>query len=128
MTLELLPQQFSVCKAASLDQIDLSHPFCFVGKTDEELSLVCETRLTPAHTLEREDGWRCLRIAGTLDFSLVGVLAGIAAVLATAGVSIFALSTFNTDYLLIRSKDCQKALSALSAAGYGLSLPPDGTA
>ena len=74
MELEKLPYRLTVCKVTSMDDIDLHDEILFIGKTDEELSLVCATEKTPAKTVEREDGWRGFRIRGTLDFSLIGVL------------------------------------------------------
>jgi hypothetical protein len=90
-----------------------------VTRTDRELSVVCEEGAAPADT-KREAGWRLLRVAGPLDFSLTGILAGIAAPLAEAGVSIFAVSTFDTDYIMVKQEDLAKALSALRAAGHAI--------
>ena len=98
--------------------IDLSASFFFIGKTDEELSLVCETADAPANALEREDGWRGFRIEGTLDFSLIGILSNISGVLADNGIGIFAVSTFNTDYILVKSENFETAAHALTTAGY----------
>ena len=117
MELKRLDSEFTVCKVASADDIDLSGEFVFAGKTDEEVSLVCETSSVPVGAIEREDGWRCFRIQGTLDFSLVGILAKIAGVLADAGIGVFAVSTFNTDYILVKEGDFERALAVLAAAG-----------
>ena len=86
MTIRVLPQALTVCKVERISEIDLSRPLYFIGKTDEELSLVCETAHAPARTLEREDGWRGFRIEGTLDFSLVGILSKLSGILAEAGM------------------------------------------
>ena len=107
-----------MCKVASAADVDLSADWLFVGKTDEEVSLVCRTCDVPAGTVAREDGWRAFRIAGALDFSLTGVLAGLSAVLADAGIGIFAISTYNTDYVLVKQSDFERALSLLAAAGF----------
>ena len=120
MELKRLGNEMTVCKVASIEDIDLSGEFVFVGKTDEEISLVCETCDAPATTIEREDGWRCFRIQGVLDFSLVGVLAKITGVLADEGIGIFAVSTFNTDYILVTEHDFARAMDALAAAGYSV--------
>jgi len=120
MILELLPRPMTVCRLHTLADADLSRPFSFLGVTDEEISLVCETAFAPDGAAAREDGWRGLRIAGTLDFSLIGILSGIAAILAANNISIFAVSTFNTDYILVREKDWQRAKNVLSAAGHTL--------
>lgn len=118
MELKKLGYDLTVCKVASAAEIDLSRDFYFIGKTDEELSLVCKTEDTPKNTVECDDGWRGLRIQGILDFSLVGVLARISGILAENKISIFAVSTYNTDYILVKSAAFEKAVSVLEAAGY----------
>ena len=118
MELLVLTEEFSVCKLKDYPQVDLDQPFVFIGSTDEEKSLVCPTRLVPADTLERADGWRAFRIAGVLDFSMVGVLAGISDILARNDIGIFAISTFNTDYILTRTAQFDEALRILGLAGY----------
>ncbi len=118
MKLEKLPYNLTVCKLNSTDSIEPGADFYFIGKTDEEISLVCRTECTPADTSAREDGWRGFRIEGTLDFSLTGILSGISAVLAEKRIGIFALSTYNTDYILVKEENVGRAVSALEAAGY----------
>lgn len=118
MRLKKLPWDLTVCKPADSAAIDLSRPFYFVGRTEEELSLVCRTEDTPAHTLEREDGWRGFYLEGTLDFSLTGVLSKLSGILAEEGIGIFAVSTYNTDYILVKAENFERALAALAAAGY----------
>lgn len=118
MHLHLLNNHYSVCKLTDLAEIDWAGEITFVGKTDEELSLVCETRCVPPNALIREDGWRALRVEGVLDFSLVGILSGISGTLAAAGISLFCVSTYNTDYVLIKEGSLSGALQALRSAGY----------
>lgn len=118
MTLKVINESFSICKLKDYSQIDLSHPFTFTGATDEENSLVCPTSVAPSDTTERSDGWRAFRIEGVLDFSLIGILSKISAVLAENRIGIFAISTFNTDYILTKEADFGKALELLSAEGY----------
>ncbi len=118
MKLKTLDAELTVCKAADIRDIDLSADLLFIGKTDEEISLVCRTEEVPARTVERSDGWRGFRIEGVLDFSLVGILARISAILAGNHIGIFAISTYNTDYILVKKEDFGRALEALSAAGY----------
>lgn len=118
LLLELLSDDFTVCKVASLAGVSLEAPFVFTARTDEELSVVCRTGDAPEDCLAREDGWRALRVCGQLDFSLVGILAGLTAALAAAGVSVFALSTYNTDYILLRETQLSVAQAALAGAGY----------
>ncbi|MBQ7651358.1 MAG: GNAT family N-acetyltransferase [Victivallales bacterium] len=120
--LTTLAEEFSVCKVTDYGRIDLSQPFVFTGSTDDEKSLVCPVGLVPENTVAREDGWRALRIEGTLDFSLIGILAGISQRLADNGIGIFAVSTFNTDYILTMTENFARAIQALKAAGYEISL------
>ncbi len=118
MKLSVLKESFSVCKVASYEGIDLDTPFVFTGATDREKSLVCPTDRVPVDTLAREDGWRAFRIEGQLDFSLVGILARISSILAAEKIGIFAISTFDTDYILVKAENLERALVALARAGY----------
>ena len=120
MTIECINGLFSVCKTADFSQVDWTDTFCFLAKTDEECSVVCRTERVPSNTIAREDGWRCFRIQGTLDFSLVGILAPIASLLAACRISIFAVSTYNTDYLLVKNEQFDTATAALKQAGYSV--------
>lgn len=118
MKLKVIHTEFSICKVEDYSEIDLNQPFIFTGATDEEKSLVCPTALIPSNTIEREDGWKAFRIEGVLDFSLIGILSKISTLLAENSIGIFAISTFNTDYVLIKTKDLERAIKALEAAGY----------
>lgn len=118
LTLEALAGNFTVCKVTDYSGVNLSDKYCFVGKTGEENSLVCETSRVPANTTEREDDWRALRVAGKLDFALVGILAELSAVLARRNIGIFAVSTYNTDYIFLKNARFEEAVSALEKAGY----------
>ncbi|MBD5396040.1 MAG: ACT domain-containing protein [Lachnospiraceae bacterium] len=120
LKIKSINREFSVCKVEDYTQTDLTQEYCFIGKTDEENSLVCETGQVPANVTERDDGWRAFRIEGVLDFSLIGILSKISAILAEAKIGIFAVSTFNTDYILVKAENFEKALSVLAAAGYDL--------
>lgn len=91
---------------------------CFIGKTDEEKSVVCITEHVPDNAIECEDGWKAFRIEGILDFGLIGILAKISALLAEREIGIFAISTYNTDYILTKKENYYIALEALSDAGY----------
>jgi len=123
LTLQILPQPLTVCKVSDLSGFVMSGLY-FIGNTDSELSLVCETYKTPANTAAREDGWRAMRIVGTLDFSLTGILSKIATVLADAGVGIFAVSTYDTDYILVKKENLDRAAGALRGAEYEI-VPGD---
>ena len=118
MELKIIPQEFSVCKVPDYSQVDLYQPFIFTGSTDEEKSLVCPTPFVPRNTITREDGWRAFRIEGVLDFSLIGILSKISSLLADNGIGIFAISTFNTDYILTKTENFERAIQALNTAGY----------
>lgn len=118
LTLQPIPFALTVCKVTDLSDFDLSDEMYFIGRTEEELSLVCRTEAVPAQTIAREDGWRGFRIQGTLDFSLVGILAKLSSILAENQIGIFAVSTFNTDYILVKEENFDRALQLLAAAGY----------
>ena len=118
MELKRLEYELTVCKIASEKDIDLSKEFFFIGKTDEEISLVCPTCDVPDITTERDDGWKGFRIQGVLDFSLIGILSKLSGILAENKIGIFAVSTYNTDYILVKSENFDKAMSVLAAEGY----------
>ena len=116
--LKIIDETFSVCKVNDYSEVDLQAEYVFTGSTDVEKSLVCPSRLVPAETTARNDGWRAFRIEGVLDFSLIGILSGISACLAGKGIGIFAISTFNTDYILTKAENFEKAIKTLETEGY----------
>ena len=118
MEIKKIDHNFSVCQVEDYSLVNLNSEYSFIGKTDEEKSLVCITDEVPANVIQRDDGWKAFRIQGVLDFSLIGILAKIAATLADNGISIFAVSTYNTDYVLMKRENYQKALDVLKALGY----------
>lgn len=118
MELKKIAYKLTVCKVADVSDINMTADFYFVGKTDEEVSLVCKTEDTPVKTVERDDGWRGFRIQGVLDFSLIGILSKLSGILAEHKIGIFAISTYNTDYILIKEENFARALSILAAEGY----------
>lgn len=118
MKIKKLEHNFSICKVEDFSMVDLEDDYCFIGKTDEEKSLVCLTENIPENTTEREDNWKAFKIEGILDFSLIGILAKISSLLAENNIGIFVISTYNTDYVLTKSEDFSKALEILSKAGY----------
>lgn len=118
MEIKQIHQDFSVCRVEDYSLTNFDAEYCFIGKTDEEKSLVCITGDVPPNVILREDGWKGFRIQGVLDFSLIGILSEIAALLADNGISIFAISTYNTDYILVKEDNYQKALDVLMNAGY----------
>ena len=118
MELKRIEYDFTVCKVPDISDIDMTAQFCFVGKTDEELSLVCKTEDTPVKTIERDDGWKGFRIQGMLDFSLIGILSKLSGILADHKIGIFAVSTYNTDYILVKEENYDRALKVLASEGY----------
>ena len=118
MELQKIHRDFSVCKVTDYSKVNLESEYCFIGKTDEENSLVCLTEDMPENITEREDGWRAFRITGVLDFSLIGILAKIASILAEEKIGIFVVSTYNTDYVLVKKENEVKALKCLTREGY----------
>lgn len=118
MEIKKINKNFSVCKVENIEKIDFNDEYCFIGKTDEEISVVCSTEKVPNETIEREDNWKAFRIQGILDFSLIGILSKISTILANNEIGIFAISTFNTDYILVKENNFEKALKVLSENGY----------
>ena len=123
LELAILPESFAVSRlGASAPAPDWagSGPLQSVTRTGEELSVVCLAEAVP-RDVAAERGWRAIRVRGTLDFSLTGVLASLTAPLAEARVSIFALSTYDTDYVLVKAEALDRAVEALTAAGHRFS-------
>lgn len=118
MNLKKINGTFSVCKVSDFSQVNLNMPYCFTGQTDEEKSLVCLTENVPKNVIECDDGWKAFRIQGILDFSLIGILSQITSLLAENKIGIFAISTYNTDYILTKQENFEKALKVLEEAGY----------
>ena len=115
MELERLDMELTVCKLASPEDLDPGMEFFFLGRTDGLDSFVDAGE---RRTVERDDGWKGFRVRGTLDFSLVGILAKLSAVLAENRISIFAVSTCNTDYILVKAENFARAAEVLERAGY----------
>jgi len=118
MELKKLDMDFAVCKIQNINSVDFSNEFIFLSKTDEEISLVCESRFVPENAVAVESGWGAFKIAGTLDFGVIGVIARISEILSKAGISIFAVSTYDTDYVFLKSCDYGKGIALLGGSGY----------
>ena len=118
MEIKRIEHDFSICKVTDYSLVDFNREFIFTGRTDEENSLVCPTSEVPANATERDDGWRAFRIQGILDFSLIGILSAISGILAENQIGIFAISTFHTDYILVKAEQAQRAAEALARGGY----------
>jgi hypothetical protein len=120
MDLLAIEGSYAVCRIPPgrvLPDLGPSPRFCSITRTSEELSVVCPIDCVQPEW-KVEGSWRCLRVAGTLDFALVGVLAALLSPLAEAGIPVFVTSTFDSDYLMIRQPDFERALRALRAAGH----------
>ncbi len=125
LTLNILPDTLAVCRlepSAAVPAWANRGPFFTLTRTAEELSLICLQANVPAGVLCEPD-WRALKVAGPLGFSMVGVLAGISGALAKARISLFAVSTFDTDYILVKAADLIGTISALESAGYAVRQP-----
>ncbi len=118
IALRPIKETLSICKVPDYSLVDLCKPYCFTGCTPDEKSLVCRTEDVPSNATSKDDGWTVFMIEGILDFSLIGILSGIASTLADAGIGIFAISTYNTDYILVKDENRTRAEEALRKAGY----------
>jgi len=120
LRLTILPEALAVCRLAAGDAFPAwlpPHGFVSVTRTSDELSIVCPQDAVPPG-VPCEPGWCALAVAGPLDFGLTGILASIATPLAEAGISIFAISTFDTDYVLVKAERLDDAVEALRRAGH----------
>ena len=118
IALRPIKETLSICKVPDYSLVDLCKPYWFTGCTPDEKSLVCRTEDVPSNATSKDDGWTVFMIEGILDFSLIGILSRIAGTLADAGIGIFAISTYNTDYILVKDENRTRAEKALRKAGY----------
>lgn len=118
MKIELLDKEFCVCKLNNIKDADVAAEFVFFAKTDSELSLVCLQENAPKNAAAIDSGWKALRIVGQLDFSLIGVLSKLSGILAEKQIPVFVVSTYDTDYILIKNCYIDKAIAALKERGY----------
>jgi len=122
LTITVHPELYAICRLdphAEVPAWAKGERFFTISRTKGELSIVCEDRRVPAET-HAERRRRLMQVEGTLPFSLTGVLAAIAAPLAEAEVSIFAVSTYDTDYVLVTENDLERAIAVLEAAGHAI--------
>ena len=120
LVLSVLSETFTIHKLSpdlSIPEEILKSNYYSVTKTDNELSVVC-SELIEVKSLQSSKGWKCIKVKGPLDFNLTGIFAGISDILAQANISIFAISTFDTDYILVRSQDLFSARNKLRKADY----------
>ncbi len=120
MKIKKIDYEFSVCKVKDYSEVSPDSEYCFIGKTDEEKSLVCMSDSIPDHVIACDKGWKGFRIDGILDFSLIGILSKLSALLAAQGIGIFVVSTYNTDYIFVKKENYDKALDVLKANGYSV--------
>lgn len=121
LTLAILPDRLAVARLpveSPIPALRLDGGLISLTVTADEVSLVCAENAVPPSSEQVMPGWRALRVVGKLDFALIGILASLTAALASAGVSVFALSTYNTDYLLVRAEELPHAVDTLRAAGH----------
>jgi hypothetical protein len=120
LSLKILPDRMAVCRfeptAPVPDWIDQSG-FYSITRTEEELTIVCAETLVARGTTS-EAGWRCFKVEGPLDFSEIGIIFSLTQPLARSGVSVFVISTFDTDYLMVKEKNLSEAIDALRAEGH----------
>lgn len=120
LAITVLPGLFAVCRldaSAGVPTWAQAGPFWFVGRSLDEVSVICDQQHVPPG-VHCEQGWRCLRLDGPFALTMTGVLLRVLAPLADAGVAIFALSTFDTDHVLVRERALDAAVDALRAAGH----------
>lgn len=117
MTLEMLKEIYAVCKLKQKDDVDFGGQFTSLTISEHEISLVCEQSRIPNECIA-EKGYKAFRIAGTLEFSMVGVLSRLSKILADENISIIAVSTYDTDYILVKQEAFAQAKKSLSAHGY----------
>jgi hypothetical protein len=119
LTLSLLPERMAICRLgpdASAPRAD-GNRFLSVTRTQDELSIVCPEADVPEE-VQSDLGWRCLKVAGPLDLALTGVLASLVNPLAAAYINIFAISTYDTDYLLVKEENLARSIDILTRSGH----------
>lgn len=122
LKLSILGEEYGICRLepdSNLPGWAVGGDFVSLTRTREELSIVCPCSSIP-QGVRSEAGWRALKVEGPLDFSLTGILSSISTVLANAGISIFAVSTFDTDYILVKGSDLDAAVLALRKESFAL--------
>jgi len=120
LTLAVLPERFAVCRLGPSEDLPAwatRAPVFSVTRTRDELSIVCPEENIPADTRSAK-GWRALRLVGTFDFAMTGILVSVVGPLARVGVSIFSFSTYDTDYVMVREDQLEKARKALTDRGH----------
>src|SRR5512136_2018386 len=125
LTLTVLPETLAICRLSvdeAVPEWAMIGEFVSITHTADELSIVCEEENVPAE-VKADRGWRALKVAGPLDLALTGVLAALADPLANAQINLFAVSTFDTDYLLVKGYNLTRACDVLRRAGHRVETP-----
>ena len=120
LTFTLLPEAFAVCRldpAAHVPPWAAAGPFSSITRTADELSVVCPEPAVP-DGVQAASGWRCLKLEGPFDFSVSGLVASFSTALARAGISLMVVCTYDTDYLMVRRADLDRAIASLEENGY----------
>lgn len=118
LQVRIMNEHFSICQVSDAKDIPFDDVYVFVAKTDDELSLVCRTKVVPDTTIQRADGYRAFRVVGVLPLDKIGIISRIASILMESGISIFVISTYNTDYILVQESDLDEAQKKLRECGY----------
>ena len=113
LDVEIIENEFSICKLSDFKDLNFNDEFTFFSKTDNEISLVCKSDNVPKNCIECEHGFGCFRIKGILDFSIVGLIAKISTILAENKIVIFVVSTFNTDYIFVKKENLKKSIDLI---------------
>ena len=124
LQLSVLPGSYAICQLRPEEPLPYwadADDFISITRTKDELSIVCAEAGVPNH-VKADRGWGCLKVEGPLDFTLTGVLASLLSPLAEAGISIFAVSTFDTDYLLVKTENLERAAEVLIQSGHRINI------
>jgi hypothetical protein len=120
LTLSVLSETFTVCRFNPNDPIPTwayMGNFYSITKTSEELSIICEEKFVPQN-IKSEKSWKALKVEGPLDFALIGIMANLSGILGRGGISVFVVSTFDTDYILVKKEKLEIAKELLIAEGH----------
>ena len=121
LALDVLPDRFAICRLESNADVPgwATGDLVSITRTPDELSIVCPQARVP-EDIRAESDWRCLRVSGPLDFSLVGVIASLTGILAAVNVSVFVISSFDTDYILVKESDLKTAVESFVEVGHAI--------
>ncbi len=118
MEMIVLKNEFSVCQVEDYSQVDFEREYIFTAQTTDEKSLLCRIKDIPKNVIQKEKGWRGLKIEGVLDFTLKGILYRISKILYDENIGIFVVSTYNTDYIFVKEEDLEPAVLSLEKEQY----------